>query len=203
MSTFKGTLSESLKQSFLRKMYPAIRKFGEYSSNGTVLKNDTLQKPAVSFYDFEMSLNSGKSLKLESFKGKKIILVNTASDCGFTGQYAELQKLHEEKGETVQIIGFPANDFGDQEKGNDADISHFCQVNYGVTFPIAKKGVVVKKENQQPVFKWLTDKEQNGWNDHQPDWNFGKFIVDETGILTHYFGPAVSPLDDEFKKALE
>lgn len=202
VTNLERTKSESYKQKIMRKMYPIIRKVGEHSSNGTVLINESNQKPATSIYDLEVNLNSGKSLNLADFKGKKIVLVNTASECGYTGQYAELQNLQEKLNETVQIIGFPANDFGNQEKGSDTDISQFCKVNYGVTFPIARKGVVVKKESQQPVFTWLTDKQRNGWNDHQPDWNFGKYIVDEVGILTHYFGPAVSPLDDEFKKAL-
>ena len=125
------------------------------------------------------------------------------SNCGYTAQYAELQSLHEQFGDALRIIAFPANDFAGQEKGNDNEIASFCQVNYGVTFPIALKGEVLKKAGQQDVFKWLTDKDLNGWNEHAPDWNFGKYIIDEKGILTHYFGPSVSPLDKDFMDALE
>ena len=123
--------------------------------------------------------------------------------CGYTGQYSELQSLHERFGDTLQIIAFPANDFAEQEKSNDSEIAQFCQLNYGVTFPIAVKGVVIKNTQQQQIFKWLTDKNLNGWNEHAPDWNFGKYIIDEKGILTHYFGPSVSPLQDEFLNALK
>lgn len=85
----------------------------------------------------------------------------------------------------------------DQEKSNDSKIAQFCQLNYGVTFPVTQKGVVVKQADQQEVFKWLSDKNLNGWNEHAPDWNFGKYIVDENGVLTHYFGPSISPLEKE------
>lgn len=184
-------------------MYPLIRKIGKNGKNGTVLVNQTKIKPIASFYDLKAVLNSGTILDFNELKGKKVILVNTASNCGYTGQYAELQSLHERYGDRIQIIAFPANDFADQEKSNDGEIAHFCQVNYGVTFPVAKKGVVVKRTEQQEVFQWLTTKNLNGWNEHAPDWNFGKYIIDEHGSLTHYFGPSISPLDENFLNALK
>ena len=164
-----------------------------------------LQKtlPASSFYDLKVVLNNGNSHDFTEFKGKKVILVNTASNCGYTGQYSELQTLHERYGDTIKIIAFPANDFAGQEKSNDSEIAQFCKVNYGVTFPVAKKGIVIKESEQQQVFKWLSDKTLNGWNEHAPDWNFGKYIINENGILTHYFGPSVSPLDENFLNALK
>jgi len=110
--------------------------------------------------------------------------------------------LHERYGNTTKIIAFPANDFAGQEKSNDSEIAHFCQVNYGVTFPVAKKGVVIKNSEQQQVFRWLSDKTLNGWNEHAPDWNFGKYVINENGILTGYFGPSVSPLEEDFLNAL-
>ena len=195
--------NESLKQRLLRKMYPFIRKMGKKGRNGTILINEKKILPVVSFYDLNVVLNSRAKLAFSEFKGKKTVLVNTASDCGYTGQYSELQTLHERYGDNIRIIAFPANDFAGQEKNNDSEIAQFCQLNYGVTFPVASKGVVVKNAQQQPVFRWLTDKALNGWNDHHPDWNFGKYIINESGVLTHYFGPSVSPLDVDFLNALD
>ena len=195
--------NESLKQRLLRKMYPFIRKMGKKGKNGTILINEKKILPVVSFYDLNVVLNSGAKLAFSEFKGKKTILVNTASDCGYTGQYSELQTLHERCGDNIRIIAFPANDFAGQEKNNDSEIAQFCQLNYGVTFPVALKGVVVKNAQQQPVFRWLTDKALNGWNEHYPDWNFGKYIINESGVLTHYFGPSVSPLEADFLNALD
>lgn len=195
-------MNETFRQKMLRVMYPLIRKMSKKGKNGTVLINSKNTTAPSSFYELKAQLTNGNALPFSDFKGKKVILVNTASDCGYTGQYSELQSLHERTGDALQIIAFPANDFREQEKSNDSEIAQFCQLNYGVTFPVAAKGVVVKDAQQQDIFKWLTDKRLNGWNDHAPDWNFGKYIIDENGILTHYFGPSISPLEDEFLKAL-
>jgi len=195
--------NETFKQKVLHKFYPIIRKIGEKGKNGTVLMNLQKTSPASSFYDLKVVLNNGNIHDFTDFKGKKVILVNTASNCGYTGQYSELQTLYERYGDTIKIIAFPANDFAEQEKSNDSEIAQFCKVNYGVTFPVAKKGIVIKKSEQQEVFKWLSDKTLNGWNEHAPDWNFGKYIINENGILTHYFGPSVSPLDEDFLNALK
>lgn len=195
-------MNETFRQKMLRVMYPLIRKMSKKGKNGTVLINSKNTTAPSSFYELKAQLTNGKALPFSDFKGKKVILVNTASDCGYTGQYSELQSLHERFGNALQIIAFPANDFKEQEKSNDSEIAQFCQLNYGVTFPVAAKGVVIKDAQQQDIFKWLTDKRLNGWNDHAPDWNFGKYIIDETGNLTHYFGPSISPLEDDFIKAL-
>jgi len=195
--------TETFKQKVLRNLYPLLRKMGKNGKNGTQLRNENMVIPPSSFYELLVVLNSGKTIEFSELKGRKTVLVNTASNCGYTGQYAELQLLHEQFGESIRIIAFPANDFAGQEKSNDADIARFCQVNYGVTFPVAKKGVVVKNAGQQPVFKWLTDRNLNGWNDHEPDWNFGKYIINENGILTHYYGPSVSPLEKDFLHSLK
>jgi len=184
-------------------MYPFIRKMGKRSKNGTVLMNEQNTVPVSTFYDLHVVLNTGDTLDFSEFKGKKVLLVNTASNCGYTGQYSELQSLHERFGDALQMIAFPANDFGGQEESSDNEIARFCQINYGVTFPVAVKGVVVKNPEQQQVFKWLSDKNLNGWNDHEPDWNFSKYIINEEGILTHYFGPSISPLEDELLNALK
>ena len=193
---------ETFKQKLLRKIYPIIKKLGKKGKNGTILINDKRTIPNSSFYDLKINLNNGKTLDTSELKGKKVILVNTASDCGYTGQYAELQNLHERYGESLFIVAFPANDFAGQEKNNDEKIAQFCQINYGVTFPVAQKGIVLKKPEQQEIFNWLSDEKLNGWNDHAPDWNFSKYIINENGVLTHYFGPSISPLEDIFLKAL-
>jgi glutathione peroxidase len=139
---------------------------------------------------------------LESYKGKKLMLVNTASDCGYTNQYEDLQKLYQQFNNQLEIIAFPANDFKEQEKGSDSDIAQFCKVNFGVTFPLAKKSVVVKSNDQNNIFKWLTNKAKNGWNEKAPSWNFSKYLIDEQGTLTHYFDPSVSPLSDVVVEAI-
>jgi len=172
------------------------------TDKGTVLQNTAAKAPATPFYDLKTTQNNGLPIDFSQFKGKKVMLVNTASDCHFTNQYAELQKLYEQEKDQLVIIGFPANDFKEQEKLDDAGIAEFCQINFGVTFPLAKKTVVVKQENQNPIYKWLSEKNQNGWNEHQPDWNFSKYLVNENGTLTHYFGSAVSPLSPEVKQAI-
>lgn len=195
--------NESFKQRILRKLYPAIRKMGKNGKNGTVLHNNSQATPPVSFYGLKAELNNGTTIDFSAFKGKKVVLVNTASNCGYTGQYAELQLLRLKYQGKLEIIAFPANDFAEQEKGSDQEIAHFCQSNYGVSFPVAKKGVVVKNPAQQPVFQWLTNSEANGWNTHEPDWNFSKYIINEEGNLMHYFGPSVSPVDDEFIQSIE
>lgn len=193
----------TFKQKILRFLYPLIRKASKSGKNGTVISNENNATSIVSFYQQKAILNNGNPIDFSVYSGKKVLIVNTASNCGYTGQYAELQKLHEKLGDKLAIIAFPANDFAEQEKSSDNEISQFCQINYGVTFPIAKKGVVVKSKEQQPIFKWLTDSRANGWNSHQPDWNFGKYVIDEKGNLTNYFGPSISPLDSEFLKAVE
>ena len=130
------------------------------------------------------------------------MIVNTASDCGYTPQYAELQKLYQHAKEELEIIAFPANDFKEQEKGTDEEIAQFCSLNYGVSFPLTKKTVVVKGEAQHPVFRWLTSRDKNGWNNEAPSWNFAKYLINENGVLTHCFDPAVSPLSTEVTAAV-
>jgi glutathione peroxidase len=148
-------------------------------------------------------MSNGSPLKIEQLKGKKILFVNTASDCGYTHQYEDLQKLFSEKNSQLMIIGFPANDFKHQEKGSDEEIAQFCKLNYGISFPLAKKSTVIKNSSQNPIFRWLTDKSKNGWTNKQPSWNFSKWLVNEEGVLTHYFDPSISPLSEEVKKAVE
>lgn len=192
----------TLRQKALQLIYPLLMKFGRKKEK-RVLSNKQNQKPVHSFFDLNAQLNNGSYLEFNSLKGKKVLLVNTASNCGYTAQYAELQKLYEENKENLIVIGFPSNDFKEQEKGNDQEIAQFCQINFGVSFPLAKKSTVVKSTGQHPVFQWLSHKEQNGWNDEKPSWNFSKFLVNEEGVLTHVFTTVVSPLSKEIVNAIQ
>jgi len=167
-----------------------------------MLQNDEKKKPVTPFYDLLAIANNGTLINFDQLKGKKVLLVNTASDCGYTGQYKELQKLHEQYQNKLMVLGFPANDFKEQEKGSDEEIAQFCEINYGVTFPLIKKSSVIKGKNQNEVYQWLSNKNLNGWNDQQPTWNFTKYLVNEEGVLSNYFSPAVSPLDDEMINAI-
>lgn len=194
----------NLKQKILKRLYPLIMRLGSSTDGkGKIIQNEKKANPKVPFHSLKTTQNNGQELDFSKYKGKKVLLVNTASNCGFTGQFEELQQLHEKLEDKIAIIGFPANDFKEQEKGSDKQISEFCKLNYGVTFPLSQKSSVVKGENQNPIYQWLTDPKQNGWNKHQPDWNFSKYLIDEEGTLTHYFGPAVSPLDPVVVKELE
>jgi glutathione peroxidase len=143
----------------------------------------------------------GKEISFDRFKGKKVLLINTASECGYTPQYTELQSLHEKHGDKLVLLGFPANNFGGQEPGENAEIGAFCQKNFGVTFQLMEKSDVIG-ENTNPVYRWLTDKNLNGWNEEKPSWNFCKYLVDEKGELVKFFSAAVSPLSDEIVKQL-
>lgn len=165
--------------------------------------NTTQAKPAITFYSLSAVKNNGEVFSFEALKGKKVLLVNTASACGYTPQYDELEKLYETYKQQLVVIAFPANDFGAQEQGSDDEIAQFCKVNFGVTFPLMKKSGVVKNAEQNPVFEWLTNKDKNGWNDKQPIWNFCKYLVDENGVLQAFFAQGVSPLGAEVIKAVE
>lgn len=170
--------------------------------NTKVFINSKNVQPAESIYSLQVPLSNGNTLPLEAYKGKKIMLVNTASNCGYTNQYDDLQKLYQQFNDQLEIIAFPANDFKEQEKGTDSDIARFCKINFGVTFPLAKKSVVVKSNDQNSIFKWLTNKTKNGWNEKAPSWNFSKYLINEQGMLTHYFDPSVLPLSEEVIKAI-
>lgn len=194
----------NLKQRFLKWIYPLLMKTaGSTERHGRKLTNTAGKQPAQPLYDLDITLNNGTTLPLSSLKGKKVLLVNTASECGYTGQYTELQQLADQYKGKLEVIGFPANDFKEQEKANDEEIAQFCTRNFGVQFPLAKKTSVVPGPGQHPLFAWLSHADQNGWNNHPPDWNFSKYLIDEQGRLTHYFGPAVSPLGSEVTGAIK
>lgn len=194
----------TLRQTLLKIIYPLLMKAGKWF--GVKANVETIEdeiKPVASFYDLKATANNGIQIGFSDFKGKKVLLVNTASDCGYTAQFYELEKLNQLYKGSLIIIGFPANDFKEQEKGSDKEIAAFCYATFGIQFLLMKKSKVVKGARQNEVYKWLTDKNKNGWNDKEPEWNFSKYLVNEKGILTHYFGPAISPLSNELRRNLD
>jgi glutathione peroxidase len=155
----------------------------------------------ASVYNFKVPALDGSTIDFAKFKGKKILIVNTASECGYTPQYADLQKLSDAYKSKLVVIGFPANNFGGQEPGSNAEIKEFCKKNYGVTFPLAEK-VSVKGDDIHPLFKWLTHKSENGVMDAEIKWNFTKFLLDEKGQLVAVFPSKVNPTSEEVTKWL-
>ncbi len=156
-----------------------------------------------SFYDFKTTTIDGKEFKFDQLKGKKVLVVNTASKCGHTPQYADLEKLYEKyKGQNFVIIGFPANNFMGQEPGTNKEISEFCTKNYGVTFQMMSK-ISVKGSDMDAIYQWLTQKAQNGVGDAPVKWNFQKFMIDENGKWVDFVAPGDSPFSDKIVKWIE
>ncbi len=160
--------------------------------------------PSNSIYDISIpTLDGTQTINFSAFKGKYIVIVNTASECGYTPQYTDLQKFQDSviKGKNIVLIGCPCNQFGAQEPGTAAEIGAFCKQNYGVTFPLTAK-IDVKGANAHPLYQWLTQKNKNGAGDFEVKWNFNKFIVSPEGKLLQYFGSQTKPGDPEFLKAV-
>jgi glutathione peroxidase len=158
-------------------------------------------KAIASFYDLKATSIDGDEISFEKYKGKKVLIVNTASSCGYTYQYEGLQKLNDIYGNDVEVLGFPANDFLFQERGSDSDIADFCEKNYGVSFQMFSK-ITTKGRNQSPVYTWLTNKDLNGWNEKKPTWNFCKYLIDENGNLVEFFDKSVKPMSKEITELL-
>ncbi len=155
-----------------------------------------------SIYDFELPLLNSKKIKLSAYKGKKILIVNTASECGYTPQYNGLEELSKKYSNQLVVLGFPANNFGGQEPGTNVEIGAFCKENYGVTFPMFSK-ISVKGDDMAPLYQWLTQKNKNGWNEDAPNWNFCKYLIDEEGNLMAFYASAIEPMGDEIIKAIK
>jgi glutathione peroxidase len=189
----------SIKQYVMRWVYPVITSLSQKKAKR--LAHDPVDA-SVDFYTLEALKNDGDKLSFSTLKGKPVLIVNTASNCGYTPQYADLQKLYAKYKDQLHIIAFPSNDFRNQESGTDAAIAQFCKANYGIEFTLMKKTVVKKGNGQHLVYQWLTDPKQNGWNEQAPSWNFSKYVINKEGRLIRYFDPAVSPLSDEVLKAL-
>ena len=151
-------------------------------------------------YDFKVKDIEGKDFKLSKYKGKKLLIVNTASKCGYTKQYAELQKLADQYKDKVVVLGFPANNFNGQEPGTNSEIKEFCSKNFGVTFPLSEK-ISVKGLDIAPIFQYLTTQENPDFTG-EIKWNFEKFLIDENGKLIHRYRSAVTPLSAEITSKL-
>ena len=163
----------------------------------------SLEAQNKSFYDFAVKTIDGKEFSLSSLKGKKVLVVNVASKCGLTPQYAQLEKLYEKyKDKDFVIIGFPANNFMGQEPGSNEEIAQFCSLNYGVTFPMMAKTSVKGKEIA-PLYQWLTEKKLNGKEDASVQWNFQKFMIDENGNWVGFASPKESPFSEKIVTWIE
>ena len=147
-----------------------------------------------SFYALSAEDINGEVISMNTYKGKKVLVVNVASRCGYTPQYKGLQNLYDTYGDSLVVLGFPSNDFMWQEPGSNTEIKKFCKTNYGVTFPMFSK-IHVKGRKKHPIYDWLSKGKLNGWNDDSPSWNFNKYLLDEKGNLIEYFGADVAPLD--------
>jgi len=157
---------------------------------------------AKSIHSFKVEALDGSKIDFSKFKGKKILVVNTASECGFTPQYADLEKLYETYINKLVIVGFPANNFGGQEPGANHEIATFCQKNYGVTFPMAAK-ISVKGGDIAPIYKFLTQKKENGVKDTEVKWNFTKILLDEKGHILDSFESKITPMSENITKYLK
>ncbi len=167
-----------------------------------VTMETTTEATSTNVYSYTMPSIDGGTINLADYKGKKILIVNTASECGYTRQYEGLETLYAGHKDKLVVLGVPANNFGGQEPGTNEQIASFCKKNYGVTFPLTAKQEVVG-ENQHPMFKWLTTKDQNNVLDAKIKWNFNKFLLDENGKLLAYFPSSVEPNSDEILNYLK
>ncbi len=157
---------------------------------------------AKSIHNFKVEALDGSTIDFSKFKGKKILVVNTASECGFTPQYADLEKLYEAYKDKLVVVGFPANNFGGQEPGSNHEIATFCQRNYGVQFPMAAK-ISVKGDDIAPIYKFLTDKKENGVKNTKILWNFTKILLDEKGNVIDSFVSTTNPMSESITKYLK
>ena len=160
-----------------------------------------LDAQVKSIYDIKVEALDGGQIDLSKYKGKKILIVNTASKCGYTPQYKNLEALYEKYKDKVVVIGFPSNNFMFQEPGDSKEIRSFCTKNYGVTFPMAAK-IDVKGKDMHPLYVWLTQKKYNQFSDNSVKWNFQKYLLDEHGKLLQVFAPGVDPMSEEVTQYL-
>ena len=159
-------------------------------------KDDIVSDPVTSFYDLEAKLINGEVVKMEKYRGKKVLIVNVASKCGLTPQYTQLEELYGKFSEKLVVLGFPSNQFLRQEPGSNSEIASFCSKNYNITFPIFEK-TRVKGSKRHIIYDWLSSKDKNGWNKKGPSWNFTKYLIDENGTLVKRISPRTSPISDE------
>lgn len=164
--------------------------------------NSTSQNSLISFYDLEIQSIDGKKIDFNMFKGKKVLIVNVASYCGFTGQYSALEELYERFKDDLVVIGTPCNQFGGQEPNSEKEIMNFCSSKFGVSFLMTEK-LNVKGDDQHPIYSWLTKKELNGKIKSSVKWNFQKYLIDENGELLNYFLSTTSPTSSKIVSLIE
>ena len=173
-------------------------------TNNIAMTNEAPAAESVikkSIYDFKVPALDGSTIDFAAYKGKKILIVNTASECGYTKQYEGLEALYKKYQDKLVIVGFPANNFGGQEPGSNDQIKEFCKKNYGVSFPMAAK-ISVKGDDMAAIYKWLCNKSENGVLDAEIKWNFNKFLLDEKGNLLNYFESKVTPMSEDITSKL-
>jgi glutathione peroxidase len=177
-----------VKRTEMKKYFPLII--------ATIMANTSFAQEMKTLHNFSATTIEGENLDLRKFKGKKVMVVNTASRCGLTPQYEDLQKLYKEfGGDDFEIIGFPANNFMKQEPGSDENIAAFCSKNYGVSFTMMSK-INVKGKEIHPIYQWLTTKDQNGVEDNKVSWNFQKYLIDEEGKYVRMISPKEKPYNE-------
>ncbi len=181
----------NLKQQLLKNFYPFLLKAGKLVKKNVGVFLKPLNK-SRGFYDLTFTSIKGEKLTLVSFSNKKVMIVNTASECGYTAQYGQLNDLAERYPNLI-IICFPSNDFKQQEKESNEKIAAFCELNFGNKYLLAQKAIVLKKVGQHPIYKWLCDASKNGWNEKAPTWNFCKYLLDESGNLIGFFEAGIEP----------
>lgn len=192
----------------MKKLLVLLLAAGAFLQSCKNQKNDISQSKMTentmdkTIYDYKVESLDGKEINFADFKGKKILIVNTASECGFTPQYADLEKLSKDYSDKLVVVGFPANNFGGQEPGTNTEIGAFCEKNFGVTFPMAAK-VSVKGDDIAPIFKFLTEKELNGVKNTSILWNFTKFLIDENGHLIDSYISTTKPTSESITKYLK
>jgi len=172
-----------------------------FSYKSIAKKTDDKSASKANFYDLKAISIDGEEVSFEKYKGKKILIVNVATKCGYTYQYEGMQKLNDLYEGKVAVLGFPANDFLFQESGSNESIAEFCETVFGVTFDMFEK-ITTKGRKQSPVYTWLSDSNLNGWNDQRPTWNFCKYLVDENGELIAFFDSKVKPMSKEITDLL-
>ena len=184
-----------IRHLFIALLLFPILCYGQEQSNKSIkTENPIVMK---SLHDYKVKTISGEEFDFSTLKGKKVMIVNTASECGLTPQYVQLEELYKEyRNEKFIIVGFPANNFGGQEPGTNEEIAAFCSKNYGVSFPMMEK-ISVKGNDIHPIYQWLTEKEQNGVDDAKVTWNFQKFLIDENGKWVKSISPQESPVSEE------
>ena len=144
----------------------------------------------MSFHDFKMTSIDGKSINFSVYKGKKVLIVNVASECGYTPQYEDLQMLHQQFGDKVAVLGFPANNFGGQEPGTNGQIAQFCEKNFGISFQMFEK-ISVKGDGRHKLYEWLESESGSA-----PNWNFCKYLIDENGKILGFYPSSINPLEE-------